>query len=202
MNSCSWVDEALPGTSVATRSRELIALYSDLDAAVDLTRASGELRCPDGCGKCCEHFDPPVTTVEAELVALHVATGRASPRRASGLGEAGRCAFYDPDASLHCSVYPARPLVCRSFGFTATADKNGRPRFAYCRHMPSRTARHLTGARLAAAFPSMPPVVESLGIRILVLAGQSEAGKQPLSRAVEDALRKIRTLIDLASRSS
>jgi Fe-S-cluster containining protein len=114
-------------------------LYTDLDSRIaGFSRRAG-LACPEGCGTCCQTFVPELSAPEADLIAGHILSTSGPLTADSWLeGElSGACPFYrvvgDP---YHCGIYPARPLICRLFGYAGSRGKDGSARFRPCRHMP------------------------------------------------------------------
>lgn len=96
------------------------------------SRATG-ISCPSGCGECCETIDFAVSSPEAERVAEFLLDERpdllakfeAGPVHGFEAGKV-RCPFYDPDnLAAHCTVYEARPLLCRAFAFSGHRGKDG-----------------------------------------------------------------------------
>ena len=94
--------------------------------------------------------------------------------------EGRTCPFYLRHRSGHCAVYPARPLVCRLFGFSATRNKDGAPMFRPCRHMPVPGLIPLRGA----------PIMSDAGTR---LWGIEEPGatRQPFPALILGALDRL-----------
>ena len=108
-----------------------IAGLVEAEFARNKARFGDRMRCGLGCTDCCHHlFD--MDTLEARRIAAHVA-GLPNPEREKLRAQArayqqqyrqqqrsrleGRrlaCAALTPDGA--CSIYPARPLVCRKFG--------------------------------------------------------------------------------------
>ncbi len=102
---------------------EILGRYGALAAKVDaffdrvLDAHRGEMQCGSGCSDCCS-VRLTVTVVEAATIAAALAelpeeTRRAIAARAAA-SDPGRCAALDGDD--RCSIYAARPLVCRSHG--------------------------------------------------------------------------------------
>lgn len=115
--------------------REVFALADE--ATARFARASG-VTCPTGCGLCCEASSPAIAAAEAEYLARYAlardAPGLATVRDRRGV-TARPCPFYDPASHDHCTVYEARPLVCRLFGYAGSTDRDGRRAYRLCRYM-------------------------------------------------------------------
>jgi len=186
----------LAGTSVAGACRELLEIYRGLDAETEAFSASCAVHCPPGCGRCCEGFSPPVTRIEADLVALFLLDAACPPPREGSAD--GQCPFYDAIPALHCAIHPVRPLICRGFGFCAFGGKDGRPRFSYCRHMPAAGPRHLDAAAMRLAFPRQPPRLDAHYAPLMALAHEAEAGQRTLAAALAESIAKVGSLLSYA----
>jgi len=69
-------------------------------------RLAGKIRCRPGCSACCMEFS--ILPLEAAMLLA----GR-DCRAAGGQRRKGRCVFLDDD---RCTVYPLRPIICRTQG--------------------------------------------------------------------------------------
>lgn len=97
--------------------------YPELAAKVDAffarvqARHGAEMRCGSGCHHCC-HVRLSITRVEADAIRAEVASWPAERKRAlvqnAAAAPADRCAALTPEG--RCSIYAARPIVCRSHG--------------------------------------------------------------------------------------
>ncbi|TFG79949.1 MAG: YkgJ family cysteine cluster protein, partial [Spirochaetales bacterium] len=128
------ITQILPPSVLRERLGDLTELYRRVDEAVDAFRTAAGLSCPSGCGTCCEGFVPDIFPVEAALVAtwltmsnrdlaFSMAAGGIEPRVRVD-GRVG-CPLYADNTPFHCTVYEARPLICRMFAFSAVRDKRG-----------------------------------------------------------------------------
>jgi Fe-S-cluster containining protein len=101
---------------VLEKYRELAAKVDAFFARVE-ARHAADLRCAVGCDRCC-HARLTVTAVEAdvivELIADLDAASRARLHALASRPVSPRCAALDDDG--RCSIYAARPIVCRSHG--------------------------------------------------------------------------------------
>jgi hypothetical protein len=141
----------LPGEpALPAALRELIGTYRALDHAASRWSAVSSVRCPAGCGLCCEAIVPECTETEAELVARWVMVNRATavngildpPADRAAEPDPGMppCLFYDRGQEAHCTIYPARPFLCRAFGFAGYRDKHGMVGYRLCVNMQTPPA--------------------------------------------------------------
>jgi hypothetical protein len=120
----------------------------------------------------------------------------------SGAGSTGgqSCPLYAADTPWHCTVYEARPLVCRLFAFSAVRDKRGQSSFALCRLMPATPgldARSASGSSIMEVFKAIPPLMADYGNEILVLDPHSNGDRAPLPEALMDALSQVLFLVGM-----
>ena len=105
-----------PGLGPLGALTQLWAKVDAFGARVD-ARMPGERACGEGCHDCCAP-GLSVTTIEGEAIAAFVE--RATPAEQTRLREAlaraagDRCAALDARGA--CTIYEARPIVCRSHG--------------------------------------------------------------------------------------
>lgn len=199
--------------AIERRLAELGAIYAKIDSiqtecAITIAHNGQPLRCPEECGSCCETFVPDILPLEADYLAAWIL--RTDPAQAQRLAGWDRnpalppCPFYEADRKDgHCSVYPARPLICRLFGFSAIKDKEGREAFSLCKEMPSRASgRSWSDAEILNEFGTRLPVMADFTAEVLALS-PNEAGKRlPLTEALPSALRRLllrKRLVELES---
>lgn len=100
-----------------TPEERLDELWKKIDAFTSrvASRYPGALACASGCSDCC-HREITVTSIEAERVAALVLELPASERAtlAANSASSDPCVALLPDGA--CSIYAARPVVCRSHG--------------------------------------------------------------------------------------
>ena len=211
------ISALIPPSLLRDRLQSLAELYQRADEAVAAFCAGSGLACPHGCGTCCEGFVPDVMPLEAAAVAVFLADkdktaawslAGATPA-ASGApapAETGRrCPLYAADTPWHCSVYEARPLVCRLFAFSAVRNKRGQSSFALCRLMPTAPgleARSASGSSIVATFHAEPPLMADYGNELLALDPHSNGDRAPLPEALADALSQVLFLVGMKAMDS
>jgi Fe-S-cluster containining protein len=199
MGSLRWVRDLLPGSTLVRSLDALRAVYREADRRVASWASESGLACPPGCGVCCQRFEPDLLPLEADYLAaylLHEAPDLLGLLEESPPGkpsDASPCPLYDPAEPHHCRVYPARPLICRLFGFSGVRGKDGRPLFRPCPH--ARPIQRESFLRL----PS-PPMMEDYGRR-LYGPGAGLPRTRPLRPALRGAAGRIGLLRRLSALS-
>jgi Fe-S-cluster containining protein len=172
------------------------------------------LRCPPGCGSCCEPFVPDILPAEAAYAAAWIIDR--DPALASEIAaweeerpSAPPCPFLRiSEEGKRCGIYPARFLICRLFGFSGVRDKEGRAAFRPCAHMPfagypprggERPA--LTGDRLLRAFGAEPPLMGDYGAALVGLSPSDSGERRSLPDALPSAIVRVGLSLSLAARA-
>ncbi len=144
MDSIAEICTAFSGTYAGAGMASLASLYDQIEEETSRFCFEHGIACATGCGTCCEHFMPDITALEARLVAAYLLLIKKDTDLIYRIVEAkhsqsGPCPLYRFDSPYHCSVYPARPLICRLFGVCANADKAGNGIFRRCRYNKEET---------------------------------------------------------------
>lgn len=181
-------------------------IYREADRLSAAWAATAHLACPPGCGRCCETTDPACLPIEAEFLAEYLL--RTEPRRAIeiiervGDVETTPCIFLTTD-SARCTVYSARPLVCRLFGFVGSSDSHGRPRFTLCREMPAPSNWN-TARRWEQPFTprTTPPLADAVARQLDAVRPDDDRRREPFSRQMAGALSRAALRMSLTARSA
>lgn len=174
--------------------------------------AGAPIACPPGCGACCEPFVPDITSAEATYAAAWLIEHRpeTADEVASWRGDdrpsAPPCPFYRKDKpEAHCSIYPARFLVCRLFYASAVRDKEGRPSFRPCARMslpafPSLGEERpsLAGEELAHIFGAEPPVMADYAAQVIALLPSEAGDRASVVEAMPKAIARVGLALSLA----
>ncbi|MDD4007932.1 MAG: YkgJ family cysteine cluster protein [Sphaerochaetaceae bacterium] len=131
--------ELFEGSYAAQTIAQVEEVYADLQKGSDAFIEKYSIHCPAGCGTCCEHFLPDITEAEALEVAVYLVFIKKDYELIEKIRNTSSrtqppCPLYNPDSPYHCTVYQARPLICRLFGACASSDKNGTPVFRKCKY--------------------------------------------------------------------
>jgi uncharacterized protein len=185
--------ELLTGTFVADSWCSLLKLYDEAQLATDGFQQVFGVRCPAGCGTCCEHFVPELTEAEASLIAAYILFIKEDEglierlRRHDGRAP---CPLYDADSPYHCTVYPARGLVCRLFGACPSEDKSGSPVFRKCKYNTMQDTPMFISAKDFSSAATHVPTMQEFGVRLSTMTGSRPP--QPLAIATLTAISQLR----------
>lgn len=175
----------------------LIELYDTIERETAAFRHAFGVHCPDGCGICCEHFVPDLTELEASLIAayllfVHAKEGFSITDAFRNAGDSSGCPLYDPDSSFHCTVYPARGMVCRLFGACPSEDKLGKAVFRACKYNTDGASPRFIDSAMFAVKGCDVPTMHAYGIQFSALEQTLTA--KPLADAVLDEIGRLRFL--------
>ena len=196
MDMIAWTRSALAGTAVEQKLSSLVELYAEAEREMNEWKNASEISCSEGCGICCENFNPDLLNTEAELIACYLLSER--PDLLDRLRiESTHCIFYRRSASGGCSIYPARPLVCRLFGFSSVKNRVGERIIKLCKNMQDRGVRSYTDVQALEIFGTAPPAMQDFSYRLHDLDGGAADQRRMIKTAVEESLAKIRFLIHM-----
>ncbi len=166
--------------------------YARIEAETSAFSRETGISCPRGCGECCTKIDFLVSRPEADEVAAFLVAHPPLLERFLSQpisGEKGPCPLYDAEnAGAHCTVYPARPLLCRTFAFAAHREKTGRTVYAPCHKFRDDPALASRVEAVRTNHPTLPILPDdSLTIWSLDPAGNPK----PMGPAVRDAVEAL-----------
>lgn len=123
---------------------EILDIYKEIDGKSARFQTASGLRCPAGCGVCCQKPVVECGIVEVlplaeELFLCGEAEGVISAIEQNEMQGNARCVLYRPDPIVpengRCGQYLFRPMVCRLFGSACRRNRVGELEFCTCRVM-------------------------------------------------------------------
>lgn len=168
---------------------EMDAVYSRIEEKQREWFEKSKFTCPQGCGKCCEHFEPDLLESEALYMAAWLLCNQ--PEVAKNVAEGkfnglddgtaiGHCPFFREDISGtnlpgHCTIYGGRASICRLFGAAGFRDKYGNEVWKPCKFYPAEELaaintlsgepilhRQYTAEEVKNLFGVLPPVMSDM----------------------------------------
>jgi len=130
--------KTLNKTELGIKLKKINSIYEKLENNQKRFSDCFDVHCKMGCGKCCEHFIPDITNLEAGYLAFGLISEGRADEVVKMLQERDPdnpiCPLYNKDDELHhCTVYQWRPLICRLFGAAASRNKEGHAIFKNCK---------------------------------------------------------------------
>lgn len=201
------------GTVVYTVLTAIDSLYKNIEAAQKPWKQTCPMQCPEGCGRCCAHFEPNIYEAEALYLAAWMLEHQSE--RAEYIIETDdtcrtntdACILFDPDNPYHCTVYGGRCLICRLFGFSGDHGKDGHIRWKPCRHMqcsdtiveqscmhPGQLRRQYEQEEMLHLFGTVPPYMGAFSAALLAL-NPDDTHPRPLRSALPAAIKKLKMLL-------
>lgn len=186
-------EKAFEGTSLYSDVCTINSYYSSIENDFDAFSDTFNIHCPAVCGRCCEHFIPDITYLEALALAWEL--GIRQDRDLDFLIDWHRNHDYCPlyNAVTHrCTAYAVRPVICRVFCSSASRTKEGLS-FRGCRLsvQPEGMPASLSDKALSSAGFHVP-VMSDYGEKIDSMQASSE--RILLDDAVLSAWSKIRLI--------
>ena len=178
-------------------SSEVLKVYDEIDGMAEKLVDAVGLHCPKGCGQCCQ--SPTIEALSLELLPLAQELLRRGELESTyeHLNRIGAdenlCMWYrdvaDPIHGGHCSVYPWRPLVCRTFGFFPVTIKGNTRQLATCQILKETATSSVACAQRwidehCDTFPS----ISELGLKLAVLDSDLGMRRLPINMALREAV--------------
>ena len=181
MSQISGILEKLEGTSVYETLIQIEAAYERIANEQKLWYDAANFYCPEGCGHCCEGFEPDLMEGEA----LYMAAWLLENQNDLALQLAGQnaessfpfdngpktCRFFNPASPYHCSIYNGRPFICRLFGASSFRSRDGDKTWRPCKfypedllafHKPPLAKRQYSEAETLEVLGAVPPLMNDL----------------------------------------
>jgi len=206
-SSMKFIDEIVsqaPGSLVAEQIKAISLFYENINEDFAPFQEEFGIHCPEGCGDCCKHFVPDLTSSEALIIAAYMKYVQKREDIAELLknnldNTLGPCPLYRDDSPFHCTVYPSRGLICRLFGNCASDTKRG-VEFKRCRFNkePDIMPERLTSEELSKAQHKVPRM-EEYGMALENLDG-NDSRTELLPLALLRALSRLDLLESLSKK--
>ena len=189
MNFIIELEKAVRNDIILYQMKSLSEIYTEIELHQKDWTAASPFRCPPGYGVCCEGFEPDILEIEALYLAAYLYVHKRGLPDPVDTG----CPLRSPGPEGHCTVYEARPLICRLFGLSGDRDKRGRLRYAPCRHMAGRLpgTRVYTEEEMLELFRALPPGMPDFAHRVECISPHAGEKRGQLHEILPRTLMKL-----------
>ena len=213
MSQISGILEKLEGTSVYETLIQIEAAYERIANEQKLWYDAANFYCPEGCGHCCEGFEPDLMEGEALYMAAWLLENQndLALQLAGQNTEAGfpfdngpkTCCFFNPASPYHCSIYNGRPFICRLFGASSFRSRDGDKTWRPCKfypedllafHKPPLAKRQYSEAETLEVLGAVPPLMNDLTEEV---AAASSGETSLVHDILPDTIRHLLWLINM-----
>jgi Fe-S-cluster containining protein len=179
---------------------EVFRIYKEIDAVIGHFQIVTGLRCPSGCGACCETQDVEATVLEALPAAEEVFRRNQAEMVISSVEEgvvhgSTTCVFYCTDpcgaGRGRCSYYEFRPLVCRLFGFASRRNKLGVLELSHCKPIKEAFPTLLHRALIRMSEGLNTPVYQDSFMHIASIRSDLGYRRLPVNLALKSAMEYL-----------
>lgn len=183
--------------SVNLAIKTVLDAYHDVDRQIAALCRITDLRCPEGCGLCCENRQvestiPEVLPLAREIYMQSQEEEIMESIRARTEVDDPVCVLYRPEPLVQgkgrCGFYQTRPLLCRLFGFAARKNKYDKVEFAPCRIVKQEAPEVCRRVEMALSNGVRPPVYQENFFKIAVLFPSMGFHRLPINKAIMEAL--------------
>ncbi len=208
MSQIKGVLEKLEGTSVYETLIQIEAAYEHISREQKVWYDDTKFYCPEGCGHCCEGFEPDLMEAEALYMAAwlienqnEVAIQIAENNFPYNNGKT--CPLFNPDSPYHCSIYNGRAFICRLFGASSFRSRNGDKTWRPCKfypdeilaaHKPPLAKHQYSQAETLQVLGAVPPLMNDLTEEV---AASSSGETLLIHKILPATIRRLLWLIDM-----
>lgn len=166
-----------------------------VDHDIKLFKIKSGIDCCKHCSECCNFAEILATPLEFLPFAWHAfkigqldhwfnIVDQASPNSS--------CIFHrQQEGNWGCEIYPARGLICRLFGFSASTDKNGKPVYAACRTMKQQKSDLVNLTRDLVSNGAKIPIMANQYRKLASIDPVMGNNFLPINQAVKKALEIV-----------
>ena len=208
MSQITGVLEKLEGTSVYETLIQMEEVYERIAGAQKIWYDKSQFFCIEGCGHCCEGFEPDLMEGEALYMAAWLIENQNETALKIADGtfpfENGKtCPLFNPDSPYHCSIYNGRAFICRLFGASSFRSREGDKVWRPCKfypdeilaaHKPPLTKRQYSEAETENLFGAIPPLMSDF---TEVIASSESTQTQLIREVLPPTIRRLLWLIDM-----
>lgn len=193
--------------NIQSVSREVMHLFGEAGRTIARFQLSTGLRCPPGCGACCESPHVEATVLESLPLAEEIYRRGQENAILHAIEEKDLlgdpvCVLYRPAPLIpgqgRCACYAFRPMLCRLFGFAARKGKSGTLEFCTCKRLKERFPEAVSKVEELLARKPVgtelrewgPPVYQGFSMRMGGIDPGTGFARYPVNQAIKQALAR------------
>ncbi len=191
---------------------EMKELYGRIESEQSEWYEKSGVTCPQGCGECCRNFEPDLLDCEAIYMAAWLIENmdETAQNVAEGIfpyPQNKGCPFWNENAEYHCTIYGARPFICRLFGACGSAAKDGSIAFKPCKFYPAEKLSKLTPPlahrqyaqkEVLEIFGTLPPLMSKFMEKAIAINPQNNSTAL-LREILPETVRRLKWLCNMAA---
>ena len=208
MSQIPGVLEKLEGTSVYNTLVQMEAAYERITKEQKQWYDTANFYCPDGCGHCCEGFEPDLMEGEVLYMAAWLIENQNEialqiARNKFPFDNGKTCPLFNPASPYHCSIYNGRAFICRLFGASSFRSRNGDKTWRPCKfypddilaaHKPPLAKRQYSESETMQVLGAVPPLMSDFTESI---AASSNGETELIRDILPPAIRRLLWLISM-----
>jgi len=183
--------------SVIRKVRAVEKVFAALDGEIRSFQNTSQIRCLEGCGKCCFKPDIEATPLEFLPLAFDLFLTKRIDEVYADLnsGEKPYCHLFAPKPlSLDkgsCSQYTHRGLICRLFGYSAMKGKSGERKYITCRNIKETQGDKVEAAQQAINDGGEISMMSDFYFRIRSIDPDMGTNRYPINEAMKKAIEYV-----------
>ena len=208
MSQIAGVLEKLEGTSVYDTLIQMEAAYERIAHEQKEWYDAAKFYCPEGCGQCCEGFEPDLMESEALYMAAWLIENQNDialqiAQNKFPFDNGKTCPLFNSDSPYHCSIYNGRAFICRLFGASSFRSRNGDKTWRPCKfypdeilaaHKPPLAKRQYSEAETMQVLGAVPPLMSDFTESI---AASSNGETELIRDILPPTIRRLLWLINM-----
>jgi Fe-S-cluster containining protein len=186
-------------SELQTTSQKMQMLLNEISAEAEAFGVAAGLKCPAGCGHCCDNPNIEASVLEMLPMATALIESRESEavlkQLAQKVAESSNIciAFRAQNGKQgRCARYEHRPSICRLFGYSARRNRMGQREMVACRiHKESSAPTVHLAQELLNDSRTEAPLYGAWATKLCELDPHLGYRLMPLNQALEIALEKV-----------
>lgn len=183
--------------SIVRKVRAVEKVFAALDGEIRSFQNASQIRCLEGCGKCCFKPDIEATPLEFLPLAFDLFLNKKIDEVYTDLssGEKPYCHLFAPRPlnmdKGSCSQYAHRGLICRLFGYSAMKDKTGQKKYVTCKIIKESQGEKVETTQQLIKEGGEIPMMSDYYFQIRSIDPDMGTNRYPINEAMKKAIEHV-----------